>query len=415
MNMPHTHSCVAGLYFHGGNIVEDDEIRGISHLLEHMVFRRCDSVKMNELYRELNRIGVTLHGITNECFIGFYAQASPKHINEVTDMLLRILNRFYWESFEIELEKKVITRQIEEKAEYYFDMKVKEKYYRNTPFSKSIMGCGEDIEKLCPDTINRYKDLLLCCENAAFVLTGNFSETCKTELNNRLDSISAEDNRRAGELTIGKGAIPRNFANRTEEDDLLLNCRSDICDVCISYDVLGRYNSFAVEILTDILAKGDGSKLSWELKDGMGLVGDVWGEIERFPAFSRLVIKYAVADENLFLSLDTAIKIIKGLKENISDEDIKDVINFYTFLPHLEDDPLTYNYHVATTVFGYCSPAYRISDMLKGYGNVTEKEVGQLASHIFAASNMCISICSDNQKIKKSRLKRKIKELRKML
>lgn len=53
--MQHTHSCVAGLYFHGGNIVENRENRGISHLLEHMIFRRLDTLKMKELYRNLNR------------------------------------------------------------------------------------------------------------------------------------------------------------------------------------------------------------------------------------------------------------------------------------------------------------------------------------------------------------------------
>ena len=47
--MQHTHSCLAGLYFHGVNIVENRENRGISHLLELMIFRRLDKQKMTEL------------------------------------------------------------------------------------------------------------------------------------------------------------------------------------------------------------------------------------------------------------------------------------------------------------------------------------------------------------------------------
>ena len=81
--MRHTHSCVARLYFHGGNIVENRKNRGISHLLEHMVFRRLDTLKMKQLYRNLNRQGFNLRGFTNEKMIGFYIQTPPEKINEI--------------------------------------------------------------------------------------------------------------------------------------------------------------------------------------------------------------------------------------------------------------------------------------------------------------------------------------------
>lgn len=415
MDMPHTHSCVAGLYFCGGNIIEDNDVKGISHLLEHMFFRRCDSVKMRELYRELNEMGVTLHGITKEYLIGFYAQASPDNINRVINVLLRILNVFYWESQEIELEKQVVVRQINEKAESYFEMKEKEKYYRDTPFSSSIMGRGQDVERLCTDTVNRYKDMVFCCENAIFVLTGNFSEEYKEEINARIDEITEKDDRTTDRLKIHTNAIPRNFAGRTERDDLLLDCRNCICDICISFDIPATYNPFAVEILADILAKGDGSKLSWELKDSLGLVGDIWGEIERFSNFSRLKIEYAVANDNLFRSLESVVNIIKDLKENVSHDDIMEVIGFYTFLPYLEDDPLAYNYHIAKTVLGYGSLVYSVPDMVREYKKITEKELKILAGKIFVPENMCFSICGDGQKIKKSQLKRELKKLKEIL
>ena len=81
--MHHTHSCVAGLYFHGGNIIENTENKGISHLLEHMIFRRLDTLKMKELYRNLNRQGFNLRGFTNEKMIGFYIQTPLEKINEI--------------------------------------------------------------------------------------------------------------------------------------------------------------------------------------------------------------------------------------------------------------------------------------------------------------------------------------------
>ena len=104
----HTHSCVAGLYFHGGNIVENRENRGISHLLEHMIFRRLDTLKMKELYRNLNRQGFNLRGFTNEKMIGFYIQTPPEKINDAADLLLKILHKYDYTEEEVEAEKRVV-------------------------------------------------------------------------------------------------------------------------------------------------------------------------------------------------------------------------------------------------------------------------------------------------------------------
>lgn len=56
--MQHTHFCVAGLYFYGGNIVENRENRGISHLLEHMIFRRLDTAEDEGALPESEQAGI---------------------------------------------------------------------------------------------------------------------------------------------------------------------------------------------------------------------------------------------------------------------------------------------------------------------------------------------------------------------
>lgn len=78
IKMPHTHLCVIGLYFHGGSIIENKEIKGISHLLEHLIFRRLDCLPQEDLYHELNKIGFNLHDFTSDELIGFYIQTTSE-------------------------------------------------------------------------------------------------------------------------------------------------------------------------------------------------------------------------------------------------------------------------------------------------------------------------------------------------
>lgn len=412
--MPHMHSCVAGLYFHGGSLIESEDVRGISHFLEHLIFRNLDSMSMRELYRRLNKLGVTLHGFTNQQMIGFYAQSSPEKVDFVVEILFRILNEFHFTECNVEAEKRVVLRQIEEKTEYYFDKKVKEKYYRDTPFSGTIMGKREDVEKFNIDAVNRYKDKLFREKNAAFILTGNFSDRIKRNVCNRAEELLLRGEKRV--LDLGEIVnLPRHFENRSEEDDLLINCRNGICDVCISFDVSKKYNPFAVDLLIDILAKGDGSKLSWIMKDCMGWVGDVWGEIERFKAFSRMKIEFSIDGKNLVDSLEEFIKIIRNLKAELSEEELREVIEFYTFFPHLEDDPIAYNYHIAENAFVQGNLKYKAEDLAEEYRKITSGELRQLACVILVPENLSVSVGYDNRVVRQSVLKKKLREIRRSI
>lgn len=176
VNMKYLHSCVVGLYFHGGSLIENKNTSGISHLLEHLIFRRLESMKIKELYNKLNEIGFTLHGFTSEKLIGFYIQTTPERVEEATEVLLKILSVYYWTEDEIKVEKQIVMRQIDENLQYYFEEKVNRKYYKDTPFSRTIMGKKEYIERLHINKINKYKDKIFCCNNAAIIITGNFSK-----------------------------------------------------------------------------------------------------------------------------------------------------------------------------------------------------------------------------------------------
>ena len=323
--MQHTHSCVAGLYFHGGNIVENGENRGISHLLEHMIFRRLDTLKMKELYRNLNRRGFNLRGFTNEKMIGFYIQTPPEKINDAADLLLKILHKYDYTNEEVEAEKRVVLRQIDEKSVYFFDKKTNRKYYRNTPFAKLIMGRQKDVEKIDVNMVNEYKDKMFCCENAVFIMTGNFTDEVQERINHKIEQIDGNDGRKGIYAPEMDEVLPKHFGKRTEKDDLLVDCGYSLCDVSVSFDISRECNPFAVDMLMNIFVNGDGAKLQWKLKDKNGWTGDVFGSIENFANFARFKIDYAVAEEDLPDSMICFAKTLQKAKENLSEKDREEV------------------------------------------------------------------------------------------
>ncbi|MDO5591035.1 MAG: insulinase family protein [Lachnospiraceae bacterium] len=415
VNMAHLHSCVVGLYFHGGSLIEDKNTAGISHLLEHLIFRRLESMEMCSLYAKLNKMGCTLHGFTSEKMIGFYIQTSPEKAEAATELLLKILAEYDWTEREISLEKRVVMRQIDEHTEYFFDKKVNRKYYRNTPFAKSIMGQTEHVENLSADTINEYKNKIFCSENAAFIMTGNFTKASKESTVKKLDVLSLKDNRKAIYDKNRCQYHPKHFGVRTKKDDLLVACECGLCDVNISFDVPHSCNTYTVDLLMDILINGDGAKLSWKLKDTKGWAGDIFGTKECFHDFSRIKIEYSVSSVNLIQSLQCLTKTVQKTKETLSEKDRKRAIEFYRFQPELMDDPIAYNSYIAEMNFGCEYSKYKVEDIVAEYEKITADELKQLMNDIFVSDHMIISVAYDRESVKKSLLEKACKKMRKIL
>lgn len=403
VKLPHLKSCAVGIYFHGGICMEEKEHRGISHLLEHLMFRKMSEMNNAELYQRMNRLGTDLHGFTEQEMIGFDVYTCSENVEEIIDILLKVLDDFSWDEKEIEAEKRVVLRQIAEKSEYYFEKEDRKKYYRGTFYADLIMG-DERIADFSSELIHKYKKKIFCEDNAALVVVGNYPNSCEgiIDLKNKIQ---------IGEIEKIKYPIPKNFGNRIKEDDLIVENGSSLCDVYLSFDVGNKLNSEQVEILTSILAKGDGSKLSLELKERLGIVGDVWGECEEFVGFTRLKIEYLVENEELLNSLEICAGLIQSLK-NVTQEEIEEVEKFYSSVYVWEDNPRSYNYMIAKKDFILEKEVYLAKDLKKEYENIRAKELQATATTLFVPENMCISVTYNKDKLKKSMIKKKIKEMR---
>lgn len=231
----------------------------------------------------------------------------------------------------------------------------------------------------------------------------------------KIDIVASRDKRKAIYDDRKNLQIPKRFGKRTKKDDLFVECGSELCDVNISFDVLNQYNTYAVDLLMDILVNGDGAKLSWKLKDTNAWVGDIFGSKECFKDFTRIKIEYSVLEENLIQSLQCFTKTIQNARNKLSEKEKKSVIEFYRFQPELTDDPRTYNCYIAETTFACGRPKFKVKDIIQEYENITSYELKQLANNIFNSNNMFISIGYNGDVIKKSLLKKTCRKMRKIL
>lgn len=124
----HLHSVNIGIYARK----LPEKICGIAHMTEHMFFRRLCDIPQRQLYFETDKIGATLNGATYADFICLDITVSPSKIREAFLLISKVFKSFEWRPQEVEAEKRVVKRQIEDRYNSLYS-KADMKYYESTP------------------------------------------------------------------------------------------------------------------------------------------------------------------------------------------------------------------------------------------------------------------------------------------
>src|SRR5207253_5648332 len=147
---PDSHSFAAGLFVKTGARDEDAQINGVSHFLEHMMFKGSTKYTWQDVNRIFDEIGARYNAFTTQEMTAYYANVLPEFTEQAVEHLSHLLRpAIRVEDFTNE--KKVI---LEEIAMYLDDPghrlyeKLMEVHFGNHPLSMSILGSAESIQTL---------------------------------------------------------------------------------------------------------------------------------------------------------------------------------------------------------------------------------------------------------------------------
>ena len=211
--LPHLHSVCISVTFRAGSLYENEQNSGISHMVEHMFFRRLSDLSQDELYFEMQKIGDEINGETCADYVSFNITVVPQYFTKALDLMLRYFDKFNWTETELSQEKEVVFRQIETSGGSYGKW-VNSYYFEDTKYSVPIMGTKESVAALSLDEINCWKNEYFTPQNACVVVTGNISDDDYSLLKSRLNNIESY-----GEAKEKIFELPKNFENRNPDNN----------------------------------------------------------------------------------------------------------------------------------------------------------------------------------------------------
>jgi predicted Zn-dependent peptidase len=152
------HSTAMGFFVQTGSRDETDEVSGVSHFLEHMMFKGTPTRSADDVNREFDEMGAHYNAFTSEEHTVYYAAVLPEYQTSAVELLADIIRPSLREE-DFTTEKQVIIEEIrmyEDQPPFGADDKCKASYFRSHPLGRSVLGTIQSITDLPVEAMRAY-------------------------------------------------------------------------------------------------------------------------------------------------------------------------------------------------------------------------------------------------------------------
>jgi predicted Zn-dependent peptidase len=173
---PSARSVSLGFFVRTGARDEGPEVAGVSHFLEHMVFKGTPHRSAFDVNRDFDRVGADYNAFTSEENTVFYASVLPEYLPQAVDILADILRPSLRQD-DFDMEKKVIIEEIgmyeDQPMSSAFDQ-ARRLYFDDHPLGNSILGTKESIGALRREQMEQYFGRRYVASNVIVAAAGKF-------------------------------------------------------------------------------------------------------------------------------------------------------------------------------------------------------------------------------------------------
>ncbi|MCA9100028.1 MAG: insulinase family protein [Planctomycetales bacterium] len=256
------HSTALGFFVKAGSRDEDDTVAGVSHFLEHMMFKGTPTRSADDVNREFDEMGAHYNAYTTEENTVYYAAVLPEQQAAALELLADML-RPSLRADDFDMEKKVIIEEIgmyEDQPPYCADEQCKADHFGSHPLGRSVLGTEQSITELTVEQMRNYFERQYSARNIVLAAAGHVDFEALVAQTERATAHwnDVTPQRQTESYRTTRGACrTMNKSSSTQQYVLLLSDGP-------AADDDARY---AAKILATVLGDDQGSRLYWELVD----------------------------------------------------------------------------------------------------------------------------------------------------
>lgn len=306
---PQAFSLSMGYFVKTGSRDETPEMAGVSHFLEHMMFKGTDRRSAADVNRELDDLGSQSNAYTSEEQTVYYVSVLPEHQEAALDLLSDMMRPALRDD-DFQTEKQVILEEIamyDDQPPYGAMERAMEEYFVDHPLARRVLGTAQTVTQLEPEAMRAYHHSRYAPNNLCLVATGAVDFDRLVESARRLtkDWQPADVGRKLIEFKTRDANVVMVHPPATQQYTLQYSPGPGYLDEA-------RYVS---RVLATILGDDSGSRLFWELVD-TGLAESAATFTQEFEDCGLFCVFLACAPEQHHENWDAIEAVLSAATES---------------------------------------------------------------------------------------------------
>lgn len=401
--MPDARSATVGIWIKRGSRHEPFELNGISHFIEHAVFKGTRRRSALDIAIEIDRLGGNLDAFTMHEAVGFMAKVVDTQILNTLDLISDMLADPLFDERELKREQKVIIEEIkmvEDTPEDILSEIFTKEFFPNSPLGLPIEGTKKTVRQFNRETTRAFHAELCQPKNIVVACAGNVEHYQVVEFVNSVFATQKTINSTTEDSSVPETSAPIFLKkNRNLEQAHLL----------IAAPWIGATDErrYAANLLISILGDGNSSRLWQTIREKRGLAYSVGASASSFQDCGIFSIYAGTSPDKLGEVIDLSVAEIRKIKQKgVSEEELslaKQQITASVLLGLEDSAARAANLAQQEMIYG---KQISVEETLRKLEAVTAEEVKKLAEDFFQTEKMALGALGNlnGLKINRSRL-----------
>lgn len=315
--IPTSRSVSFGIWVKSGSRGESGQNRGISHFIEHMLFKGTERYSARDIADIFDGIGGNINAFTSKEYTCYYFKVLDQHLPLAMEVLADMFFRSRFDPEEMEREKNVILEEIamyEDTPDDLVHDLVSRAAYGDHPLGYPILGSAEALKALQPEHLRAYKDRHYTIDNTVISMAGNIGPDAVELVRRHFGG----EGRTGGE---GYGASPE-----FRSDALFHGKKTEQNHLCLSLPGLGvaHERMYAMALINNLIGGSMSSRLFQEIREKRGLAYSVYSYHSAYIDSGIFTIYAGTAPGHTKEVLDVAVHELDRLRrEGINDSELE--------------------------------------------------------------------------------------------
>ena len=310
-SMPHTRSVSVGIFIGAGSRYEPDEIAGVSHFLEHILFKGTKSwPTAREVSEAIEGVGGIMNASTDREMTVFWCKVARPHFQRALSVLVDMMLNPLLDQVEIDKEREVVLEELRMVNDYptnRVELLIDETLWPDQSMGRDVGGSQESVTGLTREHILDYVRQQYTPGNAVVSVAGDISHEEVVDL---LD----------GALETWKPATPMQWQpvvdGQTAPRVRVEQRKTDQAHLIVGLPSLpmGHADRYALGLMNVILGEGMSSRLFLELREKQALAYDVHSSLNLFRDCGSLTVYCGVEPRKSSQALSAILEQLAGLQ-----------------------------------------------------------------------------------------------------